>query len=187
MVNGTTFNNISVISWQSVLLEEESRVHVDNHRPVASHWHTLSHNVVSSTTRLSGVRTHNVGGDWHWLHTLLSNTLTIMYINNLYFTPSCLHLKYSLSLSYKSSLLQWTIVLIREALVHVVYYFFSISKIWPDKRGSLSLEGPYKVETTAFSCLFVSENNILIFTPGCHYASCPILWTWSPRFLLRLR
>jgi hypothetical protein len=37
MVFNTTFNNISVISWQSVLLEEESRVHVDNHRPVASH------------------------------------------------------------------------------------------------------------------------------------------------------
>jgi hypothetical protein len=31
------FNNISVISWQSVLLVEETRVPGENHRPVASH------------------------------------------------------------------------------------------------------------------------------------------------------
>ena len=30
-----------------------------NHRPAASYWQTLSHNVVSSTPRLSGIRTHN--------------------------------------------------------------------------------------------------------------------------------
>jgi hypothetical protein len=50
MVFNATFNNISVISWQSILLLEESRVPGENHRPVASHWQTLSHNVVSSTT-----------------------------------------------------------------------------------------------------------------------------------------
>ena len=44
-----TFNNISVILWWSVLLEEETRVPGENHRPVASHWQTLSHNVVSIT------------------------------------------------------------------------------------------------------------------------------------------
>jgi len=44
-----TFNNISTISWQSVLLVEETGVPGENHRPVASHWHTLLHNVVSST------------------------------------------------------------------------------------------------------------------------------------------
>ena len=51
MVFNTTFNNISVISWQSVLLVEETRVPGENHRPVISHWQTLSHNVVSSTPR----------------------------------------------------------------------------------------------------------------------------------------
>jgi hypothetical protein len=30
-----TFNNISVISWQSVLLVEETGVPGENHRPVA--------------------------------------------------------------------------------------------------------------------------------------------------------
>jgi len=32
-----TFNNISVISWLSVLLVEETGVPGENHRPVASH------------------------------------------------------------------------------------------------------------------------------------------------------
>ena len=36
MVFNATFNNISVISWQSVLLVEETGVPGENHRPVAS-------------------------------------------------------------------------------------------------------------------------------------------------------
>jgi hypothetical protein len=51
MVFNTTFNNISVISWQSVLLVEETGVHKEHHRPVTSSGKTLSHNVVSSTPR----------------------------------------------------------------------------------------------------------------------------------------
>ena len=31
----------------------------ETHRPAASHWQTLSHNVVSSTPRMNEVRTHN--------------------------------------------------------------------------------------------------------------------------------
>ena len=49
MVFNTTFNNISVISWGSVLLVEEIRVTRENHRPIASQGQTLSQNVVSST------------------------------------------------------------------------------------------------------------------------------------------
>jgi hypothetical protein len=37
MVFNATFNNISAISWQSVLLVEETGVHGENHRPAASH------------------------------------------------------------------------------------------------------------------------------------------------------
>jgi len=40
MVFDATFNNISVISWQSVLLMEETGGPGENHRPVASHWQT---------------------------------------------------------------------------------------------------------------------------------------------------
>ena len=36
MVFNTTFNNISVISWRSVLLVKEIGVPGENHRPVAS-------------------------------------------------------------------------------------------------------------------------------------------------------
>jgi hypothetical protein len=47
---------------------EETGVPGENHRYVISHWQTLSHNVVSSTPRLSGNRTHNVSCDRHWSH-----------------------------------------------------------------------------------------------------------------------
>jgi hypothetical protein len=64
----TTFNNISDISWRSDLLVEETRVPGENHQPVASHWQTLSYNVVSSTLRLSDIRAHNFSGYRHWLY-----------------------------------------------------------------------------------------------------------------------
>jgi hypothetical protein len=48
IVINPTFNNISVRSWRSVLLVEETGVPGENHRPVVSHWQTLSYNVVSS-------------------------------------------------------------------------------------------------------------------------------------------
>jgi len=56
MLFNATFNNISVL-----LVEEPG----ENHRPTASYCQTLSHNVVSSTPRLTGIRTHNVSGDRH--------------------------------------------------------------------------------------------------------------------------
>ena len=46
MVFNVTFNNILVILWQSVLLVEETG---ENHRPVASHRQTSSHNVLLTT------------------------------------------------------------------------------------------------------------------------------------------
>ena len=46
MVFNTTFNNNSVILWQSVLLMEESE---ENYRPAASHGQRFSYIVVLST------------------------------------------------------------------------------------------------------------------------------------------
>ena len=51
MVFNATFNNISVISWRSVLLVEETAIPRENHRPVSSHIMLYQvHLVVNSTT-----------------------------------------------------------------------------------------------------------------------------------------
>jgi hypothetical protein len=55
-----TFNNISV------LLVEGTGGPGEDHRPVASHWQTWSHNVV--LIDLIEIRTHNISGERHWLH-----------------------------------------------------------------------------------------------------------------------
>ena len=65
MVFNATLNNISALSWRAVLLVEETG---ENHRPVASNYQTLSHNVVSSTYTLhlsEILRTHNFSGKRH--------------------------------------------------------------------------------------------------------------------------
>ena len=45
-----------LISRQSVLLVDETGVPAVNHRLAASHWQTLSHNVISSTPSLNGIQ-----------------------------------------------------------------------------------------------------------------------------------
>ena len=65
MVFNATFNDISVIPWRSVLLVGETGGPGENHRPVASHWQTLSHNVVYLA--LIVIWTHNISilrGNW---------------------------------------------------------------------------------------------------------------------------
>ena len=59
MVFNTTFNNISVISWQSVLLMEETGGPGENHRPVLSHLvHYEAREVYLFET--PGLNTHNL-------------------------------------------------------------------------------------------------------------------------------
>ena len=55
MMFNTTLNNISVISWRSALLVEETGVTEL----------FLSHNVVMGKPRLSGIRIHDGSGDMH--------------------------------------------------------------------------------------------------------------------------
>ena len=56
MVLNATFNNMSVTSWWSILLVEETG---ENQRPDTIRSLDLSHNVLSSTHSLSEIRTHN--------------------------------------------------------------------------------------------------------------------------------
>ena len=77
MMFNATFNNISAISWRSVWLVEETGV---NHRPVVSHWQTLSHNVWSSTLSQCGIRPHNVSGADAWLVLLCLSSLWFIYM-----------------------------------------------------------------------------------------------------------
>ena len=82
MVFNVTFNNISVISWRSILLVEETRVSGENHQPAGSHWKTLSHDFVSSTPRLSGfelialvvIGTYCIGSCKSNYHTIMTTT-----------------------------------------------------------------------------------------------------------------
>jgi hypothetical protein len=55
MMFNATFNNISAMSWRSVLLVEETGVSGENHRPVVSHWKTLSHDVSNSPRHEQGL------------------------------------------------------------------------------------------------------------------------------------
>ena len=83
MVFNTTFNNISVTSWQSVLLLEEMGVPRENHWPAVSHWKSLSHNVLHLA--MSGIRTilyekvffYDLWGDKPWDDICKSQFVTV--------------------------------------------------------------------------------------------------------------
>ena len=52
MVLSATFNNISVKSWRSVLLVEESG---ENYRPATSHGQTLLHNALDKIIKYNTI------------------------------------------------------------------------------------------------------------------------------------
>jgi len=89
------FRNISIISWHLVLLVEETRVHGENHWPVASHWQTLSHNIVSSTPRHER---------WTFFLSEMLKKSTCIVFNVVFCVWICLYLSFispSRSITYK--------------------------------------------------------------------------------------
>jgi hypothetical protein len=63
MVFNATFNNFSVISWQSGLMAEETGVPGENHRSVTGNWQILSQNVYRVHLVMSRIQTPNFSGD----------------------------------------------------------------------------------------------------------------------------
>jgi hypothetical protein len=79
--NGT-FNNISVISWQSVLMVQETGLPVENHWPSSGHWQTLSQCFIEYTSPWVGFKltklvvkgTDCIGSCKSKYHTIMTTT-----------------------------------------------------------------------------------------------------------------
>jgi hypothetical protein len=106
-----TFNNISVISWRSILLVDETGVPGENHRPVASHWQTLSHNILTSTPR-----NHQV-----WLKKICISICAYLFSWKHACQEICEHIKYPAKKSTNTVNEPQTIIFINFVCAQEIY------------------------------------------------------------------
>ena len=111
MVANATFNNISAISWWSVLFVEENGVPGENHRSAAIQWHTLSYTM----THLYNDTLYHI--QWHTLSYIvdtskLAGLIRYMYYRNLLLLNKLIILK--------------TKVLLPQAYVTLADYYYPV-------------------------------------------------------------
>ena len=94
MIFNATFSNISAMSWQLVVLVEDTGVPGENHRPVASQWKSVSHNVVSSTPRMGFELTTLVMQIYSQriIHSYYLSTMSTVFLHDLFYFILCLNL-----------------------------------------------------------------------------------------------
>ena len=146
MVFNATFNNISAISWQSVLLVEENVVPGENYWPAAS---TLSHNVVSRTYR------------HEWGYVILIQQNSCMNVKLCcHFELKQIHTCFYCLLTYICLLdFHWFLSLIFFQSLHFycLYYIFSL-KYWRENYESGLIFFFY----FQFDTIFVWDSSMLI-------------------------
>ena len=86
--------SVTSISWRSGLLVEETGAPGEDHRSAESHWQTLKHKDVSNRPCLSGIRTHNVSGDFIYSyksnnHAITNATIAFGHLDIAYVRVSC--------------------------------------------------------------------------------------------------